>query len=273
MTAPDPAGDVLSAATSATAATAAAAIAAQLPTADPALAVPVSVFEPSAVVPGPDAVGIAVRVSGDSTGELVLLVCAPLADALLNSVVGNVDDVAALQPLLLPAVEALQAATGLRLEAAAFRSIDTAVAADAILASASPSAAQIRAGEHHVATLLVGLGLDAAAPPVPAAAPAKNEFRPLGAPAPTRDPLRLQLLHEVPMAVTVQLGSTRMTVRELLALTPGSVVELDRAAGSPVDVLVNGTLLARGEVVVVDEEYAVRISEIVSHPDQPADSS
>jgi flagellar motor switch protein FliN/FliY len=279
MTAPDSAGDLQQTATSATAATAAAAIAAQLPTADPALAVPVSIFEPSAVVPGPDAVGIAVRVSGDSAGELVLLVCAPLADALLNSVVGNVDDVAALEPLLLPAVEALQAATGLRLEPAACRRIDVAVAADTVLSSASPSAAQIRAGEHHVASLLVGLGIEGAAtlPATAAAVPGpratNDEFRPLGVSAPKGDPLRLQLLHEVPMAVTVQLGSTRMTVRELLALTPGSVVELDRAAGSPVDVLVNGTLLARGEVVVVDEEYAVRISEIVSHPEQPSDSS
>jgi flagellar motor switch protein FliN/FliY len=276
MTAPDSTGDLqLPAATasSATAATAAAAIAAQLPTADPALAVPVSVFEPSAVVPGADAVGIAVRVSGDAEGELVLLVCAPLADALLNSVVGNADDVAALQPLLLPAVEALHAATGLRLVAGACRSIATAVAADTVLRSTSPSAAQIRAGEHHVATLLVGLGLEAPAAGIPAARLATEEFRPLGASVPTRDPLRLQLLHEVPMAVTVQLGSTRMTVRELLALTPGSVVELDRAAGSPVDVLVNGTLLARGEVVVVDEEYAVRISEIVSLPDQSTDGS
>jgi flagellar motor switch protein FliN/FliY len=54
-----------------------------------------------------------------------------------------------------------------------------------------------------------------------------------------------------------------MTVRDLLALTPGSVVELDRLAGSPVDVLVNGTLVARGEVVVIDEEFGVRISEII----------
>jgi flagellar motor switch protein FliN/FliY len=54
-----------------------------------------------------------------------------------------------------------------------------------------------------------------------------------------------------------------MPVRELLSIIPGSVIELDRAAGSPVDVLVNGTLIARGEVVVVDEEFGIRISEIV----------
>ena len=65
------------------------------------------------------------------------------------------------------------------------------------------------------------------------------------------------------MGVTAELGRKRMSVRDLLALTPGAVIELDRAAGSPVDVLVNGTLIARGEVVVIDEEFGIRISEIV----------
>ncbi|HET9442524.1 MAG TPA: flagellar motor switch protein FliN, partial [Acidimicrobiales bacterium] len=74
----------------------------------------------------------------------------------------------------------------------------------------------------------------------------------------------IELLNDVEMSVTVELGRTRMLVRDLLALTPGSVVELDRVAGSPVDVLVNNMLIARGEVVVIDEEFAVRITEIVS---------
>ena len=74
----------------------------------------------------------------------------------------------------------------------------------------------------------------------------------------------MNLLRDVMMGVSVELGRTRMTVRELLALTPGAIVELDKAAGAPVDLLVNGTLMARGEVVVIDEEFAVRISEIVS---------
>ena len=55
----------------------------------------------------------------------------------------------------------------------------------------------------------------------------------------------------------------RMKMRDLMALAPGSVIELDRAAGSPVDVLINGALLAHGEVVVIDEEFGVRVSEIV----------
>ena len=74
----------------------------------------------------------------------------------------------------------------------------------------------------------------------------------------------LAILKDVEMGVTAELGRRRMTVRDLLALTPGSVIELDRAAGSPVDVLVNGTLIARGEVVVIDEEFGIRIAEIVA---------
>jgi flagellar motor switch protein FliN len=75
---------------------------------------------------------------------------------------------------------------------------------------------------------------------------------------------RLDLLSNIEMDVTAELGRTRMTVRELLSLTPGVVVELDRIAGSPIDLFVNGTLIARGEVVVIDEEFGIRISEIVS---------
>lgn len=75
----------------------------------------------------------------------------------------------------------------------------------------------------------------------------------------------LDLLADVELAVSAELGRTRMQVRDLLALGPGSVVELDRAAGSPIDVLVNGTLIARGEVVVVDEEFGVRLTEIVGY--------
>jgi flagellar motor switch protein FliN/FliY len=77
-------------------------------------------------------------------------------------------------------------------------------------------------------------------------------------------PIAINLLRGVEMNVTVELGRTTMTVRDLLQLVPGSVIELDRAAGSPVDLLVNGTLLARGEVVVIDEEYGIRVSEIVN---------
>ena len=76
-------------------------------------------------------------------------------------------------------------------------------------------------------------------------------------------PRGIEMLHGVDMEVTVELGRARMTVRDLLALTPGNVLELDRAAGSPADLLVNGRLIARGEVVVVDEDFGLRITEIL----------
>lgn len=77
----------------------------------------------------------------------------------------------------------------------------------------------------------------------------------------------LRPLAGVAMAVTAELGRAQLSVSELLNLRPGSVIELDRAAGSPVDVLVNGTLIARGEVVVVDEEFGVRLTEVLSRMD------
>jgi flagellar motor switch protein FliN/FliY len=108
-------------------------------------------------------------------------------------------------------------------------------------------------------------GSGSAAAAVPSAVPAAPVFAPLASAEPARvDSRRMNLLRDVMMGVSVELGRTRMTVRELLALTPGAIVELDKAAGAPVDLLVNGTLMARGEVVVIDEEFAVRISEIVS---------
>lgn len=101
--------------------------------------------------------------------------------------------------------------------------------------------------------------------PVPPVAPVFGAL--VGAEALAVDARRMNLLRDVEMGVSVELGRTRMTVRDLLSLAPGMIVELDRPAGAPVDLLVNGTLMARGEVVVIDEEFAVRISQIVD-PEQ-----
>jgi flagellar motor switch protein FliN len=73
----------------------------------------------------------------------------------------------------------------------------------------------------------------------------------------------LDLLADVELTVTVELGRIRLPLRELLRLQEGSVVELDRLAGTPVDVLANGTPVARGDVVVVGDELGVRISELL----------
>ena len=74
----------------------------------------------------------------------------------------------------------------------------------------------------------------------------------------------LDLVVDIPVRITVELGRTRKTIGEVLALGPGSVVELNKMAGEPVDVLVNGKLIARGEVVVIDESFGIRVTEVVS---------
>jgi flagellar motor switch protein FliN/FliY len=93
------------------------------------------------------------------------------------------------------------------------------------------------------------------------------EYAELGGGAGTAaSPRDLDLLGDVDLDVTVQLGAVKLTVRELLTLQEGSILELDRAAGAAVDVMVNGRLIARGDVVVIDEELGVRITEILARP-------
>lgn len=78
----------------------------------------------------------------------------------------------------------------------------------------------------------------------------------------------LDLILDVPLQLTVELGRARRQVREILSLGPGSVVELNKLAGENVDVLVNGKLIARGEVVVIDENFGVRVTEIISRTER-----
>lgn len=74
----------------------------------------------------------------------------------------------------------------------------------------------------------------------------------------------LSLLMDVPMQLTVELGRTRMLIKEILGLGEGSIIELDKLAGEPVDLLVNNKLIAKGEVVVIDENFGVRVTDIIS---------
>ena len=82
-----------------------------------------------------------------------------------------------------------------------------------------------------------------------------------GAPAPGG--AELERLYDVPVELAVEIGRTHMTIRETLALGPGSIVTLNRLAGEPVDLLVNGKPIARGEVVVLDEEFGLRVTEVL----------
>ena len=90
------------------------------------------------------------------------------------------------------------------------------------------------------------------------------EFAQLGGAEFTGSLSNIDLIVDIPVRVTVELGRTRKTIGEVLSMGPGSVVELNKMAGEPVDVLVNGKLIARGEVVVIDESFGVRVTEIVS---------
>ncbi|MBM6551254.1 flagellar motor switch protein FliN [Marinomonas ostreistagni] len=74
----------------------------------------------------------------------------------------------------------------------------------------------------------------------------------------------LELIMDIPVTLSMELGNTEIAIRNLLQLTQGSVVELDRFAGEPLDVLVNGTLIAHGEVVVVNDKYGIRLTDVVS---------
>lgn len=187
---------------------------------------------------------ISARVEG--VGRLVLLASAPLAAGIPGD---GQDGLGQLEAALVGAA----GAAGFPVGAPAEIGADTALIAgpaDTLLA------VRLLDGETHMASLV--LIVEETVDVVPASF----------APAPPSSPSvpgrqALDLLHDVEMAVTVELGRTRMLLRDVLALTVGSVIELDRAAGSLVDLFVNGTLIARGEVVVVDEEFGVRIAEVV----------
>ena len=81
---------------------------------------------------------------------------------------------------------------------------------------------------------------------------------------PTGDGPDLESILDIPVTLSVEIGNTKICIRNLLQLNQGSVVELDRLAGEPLDVLVNGTLVAHGEVVVVNEKFGIRLTDVIS---------
>jgi flagellar motor switch protein FliN/FliY len=198
--------------------------------------------------------------AGARGGTVAVLVGAELVTALASSPMGPLELGAAVQPSIDAAAAALGTTAG------AAHSLD----GDEVSALAKDAdfAVPLLADGVTAAVLLVAL-----AAPAASSAPV-DSFTPSATVAPSASassfqgsaPRRgIELLHGVAMDVTVELGRTRLSVRELLALAPGDVLELDRAAGSPADLLVNGRLIARGEVVVVDENYALRVTEIVAN--------
>lgn len=202
-------------------------------------------FNPAAAPPD-DAVAVRATFVGGTSAELVLV-----ADAAVAAVMAGADGLS-LADALRPALEAASATLGPGvLDAAVTGPLAGGLEEEGVLALALAPAAGAPA------QAWFGLRLRPQSPAVPAQ-------RDGGAPALTERGA-LRLLHDVELTLTAEIGRTRLPVRSVLDLVPGTVLELDRAAGSPADLMVNGRLIARGEVVVVDEDYGIRITEIVAH--------
>lgn len=104
----------------------------------------------------------------------------------------------------------------------------------------------------------------AAAPASQAQSAGESVFKPLDKGAASGTMRDLEMIMDIPVRLSVELGRTRITIKQLLELAQGSVVELEGLAGEPMDILINGYLIAQGEVVVVDDKYGIRITEIVT---------
>jgi flagellar motor switch protein FliN/FliY len=186
--------------------------------------------------------------TGSATGDLVLLVDDDLAAALRESTIGPLELTAALAPT----VEAISLALG-SIVLGPLQEVDPRLAINRALQHEDSTVVPLQGAQSVRAGIALGIEPQAAD-----AAPA--------APAASAPPVaeRLDLLRGVEMEATAELGRARMTVNDLLSLRSGAVIELDRAAGAPADLYVNGRLIARGEVVVVDENYGLRITQVVT---------
>ncbi|MEU8237158.1 flagellar motor switch protein FliN [Actinoplanes missouriensis] len=199
---------------------------------------------------------VTARFTGAASGEVVVVVGQDLADALRESPLGELDLTAAVRPALEAAARVFGPVV---LDPGQL--MDPEVALSALAAKEGAVAVPLRDEEAMHAVVALALS----------AWPGEDPSGGLAQQAPRMAAVMgggrgggLDMLHDVEMEVSAELGRTRMSVRELLSLTPGAIVELDRAAGSPADLLVNGRLIARGEVVVVDENFGIRITEIVA---------
>jgi len=218
-----------------------------LPTSDP-----LTVGEPTSdALDIPTGQAVTARFTGAVSGEVVVVVGQDLADALGESPLGALDLSTAIRP-------ALEAAAG------AFGPV--VVDPGQLMEPDVALSALTSKGDTVIVPLLAEAGVRAAVALRLSPWPSADEPAPAADSQPVAVGVRggLDMLHDVEMEVSAELGRTRMSVRELLSLAPGAVVELDRAAGSPADLLVNGRLIARGEVVVIDENFGIRITEIVS---------
>lgn len=102
------------------------------------------------------------------------------------------------------------------------------------------------------------------APASEAKAASDDVFRPLTQDNGATSSRDLEMIMDIPVKLTVELGRTKLTIKQLLELAQGSVIELEGLAGEPMDILINGYLVAQGEVVVIEDKYGIRITEIIT---------
>jgi len=186
--------------------------------------------------------------TGPVTGELAIVVDDDMTAALHDSKLGPLDVAQALTPTLAAVADAIGPVV-----LGPPQVLDTRLALHRVLAFEDSGVIPLIGANAPIGAVAIGI-----------------EPRPVGGidgPAPVAEAIpdhRLDLLRGVEMDATVELGRARMTVNELLALRNGAVIELDRAAGAAADLYVNGRLIARGEVVVIDENYGLRITQVVT---------
>lgn len=95
-----------------------------------------------------------------------------------------------------------------------------------------------------------------------------SEFQDTSSPLTEEERSRLDSILDIPVTISMEVGRSKINIRNLLQLNQGSVVELDRVAGEPLDVLVNGTLIAHGEVVVVNDKFGIRLTDVISQTER-----
>jgi flagellar motor switch protein FliN/FliY len=196
------------------------------------------------------------RFAGAAQGEVAIVVTQELVEALANSPIGSLD----LSQAVRPALEAAAAVVG-PVVVDPGEILEPSDAMRQLVAAGGVLVPLVAGGTNVQAVVGLAVAAEVTGDPRGAAQETGSERSRGGPPA-------FDLLHDVEMEVTAELGRTRMSVRELLSLAPGAVIELDRAAGGPADLLVNGRLIARGEVVVIDENFGIRITEIVGPNDR-----
>ncbi|WP_431820911.1 flagellar motor switch protein FliN [Burkholderia sp. F1] len=146
--------------------------------------------------------------------------------------------------------------------------LDAQALADAALAEAAPAATPAAAAdaddEQGLDDWAAALAEQNEQPAVQPGATGAGVFQPLSKAAATSTHNDIDMILDIPVKMTVELGRTKIAIRNLLQLAQGSVVELDGLAGEPMDVLVNGCLIAQGEVVVVNDKFGIRLTDIIT---------